>query len=65
MHTKPIPRIGGVAIVGGFYVAIGVLLLLHHGLRTRLMADRAGLLAMLVGGLAIAVAGFCDDLLDA
>lgn len=65
VHTKPIPRIGGVAIVGGFYAAVAVLLIAHPGLRGQLMADGSGLIAMLVGGVAIAIAGFCDDLLDA
>ena len=50
MHKKPTPRIGGIAIIFGFLVAICC-----FGRMTR------ELTAMLVGGAIIAVMGFVDD----
>ena len=62
IHGKPIPRLGGIAIVGGFYAPLLGLLVYRTGLGFFLFADRARLAGLLGGGLAIAALGLVDDL---
>ena len=62
IHGKPIPRLGGLAIVGGFYAPLVALFVYRTGLGFTLFADRARLLGLLGGGLAIAGLGLVDDL---
>lgn len=60
VHGTPIPRLGGVAIVGGFYLAlVGPFVSLWRG---SLIGDPRWLAALLVGGIAVALLGVCDDL---
>lgn len=57
MHKKPIPRIGGIAIVYGFLISVCCF--------SSFMLDgtlNKPLIGILVGGLIIAVLGFLDDL---
>ena len=62
VHGRPIPRLGGVAMVASFYLAVGVLALADPGVRTLLAADGTRTAALLLGGLAIAGLGLHDDL---
>src|ERR1035437_8680263 len=60
VHVTPIPRLGGLAIVGGFYLALaGPFVSLWRG---RLIGDPHRFAALLTGGGAIALLGVCDDL---
>ena len=62
IHGKPIPRLGGIAIVAAFYAPIVALLVYTTGMGTILFADRARAFGLLGGGLAIAALGMVDDL---
>ena len=62
IHGKPIPRLGGVAIVIGFYVPLCGLLLYSTGMGATLFENRARTFGLLGGGLAIAALGLVDDL---
>ena len=62
IHGKPIPRLGGVAIVAGFYVPLTGLLIYSTGMGTILFEDRTRAFGLLGGGLAIAALGLVDDL---
>jgi UDP-GlcNAc:undecaprenyl-phosphate GlcNAc-1-phosphate transferase len=62
IHGKPIPRLGGIAIVAGFYAPVSALLLFTTGMGTLLFADRTRAFGLLGCGLAIAALGLVDDL---
>ena len=62
IHTRPIPRLGGIAIIGGFYVPLIVLLLSHAPLASLMMADRSRIVAVLAGGIIVGALGIYDDL---
>jgi UDP-GlcNAc:undecaprenyl-phosphate GlcNAc-1-phosphate transferase len=61
IHGKPIPRLGGIAIVAGFYAPLCAVLFYTTGMGTLLFADRARAVGLLGGGLAIAALGLVDD----
>ena len=56
LHKEPIPRMGGIAIVLGFMVTMGVLLIFMPELRTLQFAG------FIIGGLAIFGLGAMDDI---
>jgi len=56
LHTKPIPRMGGIAIVLGFMVTMGIALLFMEEIRTLQFAG------FIVGGLIIVGLGMLDDI---
>lgn len=59
VHQGAIPNIGGIAILGGFLVA----LLLGSALRPALVDEyRVELLAIVLGGVLMSLVGFIDDL---
>lgn len=62
IHTRPIPRIGGVAIVAAFYVPLVGLLLYETSVGQMFLSDKSRVVGLFVGGLSIAVLGFYDDL---
>jgi UDP-GlcNAc:undecaprenyl-phosphate/decaprenyl-phosphate GlcNAc-1-phosphate transferase len=62
IHGRPIPRLGGIAIVVAFYVPLVALLLFHSGVGTLFVAERRHALGLFVGGLVIALLGLYDDL---
>ncbi len=62
VHTRPTPRIGGVAIVLAFFVPLVGLLLYETEVGRRFLADVPRVVGLFVGGLAIALLGFYDDL---
>lgn len=61
-HGRPIPRLGGVAIVLAFYAPLAALLFVSSDVGSRFWADSAKALALFAGGLAIAALGVWDDL---
>jgi UDP-GlcNAc:undecaprenyl-phosphate GlcNAc-1-phosphate transferase len=62
VHARPIPRVGGIAIVVAFYVPLVALFFANSAVGQRFWAypDRA--LALFAGGLAVAALGVWDDL---
>jgi UDP-GlcNAc:undecaprenyl-phosphate GlcNAc-1-phosphate transferase len=62
LHGKPIPRVGGVAIVAAFYAPLLALVFVDSDVGRRLYADPQKALALIAGGLAIAALGVWDDL---
>jgi len=62
VHGKPVPRLGGIAIVLAFYAPIVALLLVSSAVGQQWWFARDQATAFLVGGLAIAALGVWDDL---
>ena len=62
IHGRPIPRLGGVAIVLAFYTPLVGLLLFQSGVGQMFLAERDHVIGLFVGGLAIALLGVYDDL---
>ena len=65
VHSARVPRLGGVAIVAGFYAPLLGLILYPTGLGSLFYADASRAFAFLFGGLAIAALGFFDDIFGA
>jgi len=65
MHSARVPRLGGIAIVAGFYAPLLALILYPTGLGSLFYADARGAFAFLFGGLAIAALGIFDDIFGA
>jgi UDP-GlcNAc:undecaprenyl-phosphate GlcNAc-1-phosphate transferase len=62
IHGRPIPRLGGVAMVLAFYAPLLGLLLFHSGVSEMFLEEREKVIGLFVGGLAIALLGVYDDL---
>src|SRR5450432_254628 len=62
IHGRPVPRLGGVAIVLAFYAPLVGLLLFHAGVSEIFLAERQKAVGLFVGGFAIALLGVYDDL---
>ncbi len=62
VHSGRIPRLGGIAIVAGFYAPLLALILYPTGLGSMFYADAVRAFAFLFGGLAIAGLGIFDDI---
>ena len=62
IHGRPVPRLGGIAIVIAFYVPLVGLLFFHSDVGGMFVADRNHAIGLFVGGLAIALLGLYDDL---
>ena len=62
IHGRPVPRLGGVAIVLAFYAPLVGLLLFHNGVSEMFLAERQKVVGLFVGGIAIALLGVYDDL---
>src|SRR5262245_14926340 len=62
IHGRPIPRLGGVAIVLAFYAPLVRLLLFHSGVSELFLAEKQKVIGLFVGGIAIALLGVYDDL---
>jgi UDP-GlcNAc:undecaprenyl-phosphate GlcNAc-1-phosphate transferase len=60
-HGRPVPRLGGVAIVAAFYLSLALLYLLDDHLATQVWENRQPALALAAGGLVIAALGVYDD----
>lgn len=61
-HSSPIPRLGGIGIILGFYVPLGVLYLARHGTSGGCLLSSPTLLVLIIAGPGIAAAGLYDDL---
>ena len=62
IHGRPVPRLGGIAIVIGFYAPLVGLLFFHSDVGSMFVADRSRAIGLFVGGIAIALLGLYDDL---
>lgn len=64
IHAEPIPRLGGVAIWGGFMVAVAAAIVFQRLLPDDVIALRLGreFQGMLLGGLIILLVGMADDI---
>jgi UDP-GlcNAc:undecaprenyl-phosphate/decaprenyl-phosphate GlcNAc-1-phosphate transferase len=62
IHGKPIPRLGGIAIVIAFYAPLAGLLVFRTEVGQLFLAERQHVIGLFVGGLAIAGLGLFDDL---
>jgi UDP-GlcNAc:undecaprenyl-phosphate GlcNAc-1-phosphate transferase len=62
IHGRPVPRLGGIAIVLAFFAPLAGVVLLRTGLGEKLLVDDARAAAFVAGGLAIAALGLYDDL---
>jgi UDP-GlcNAc:undecaprenyl-phosphate GlcNAc-1-phosphate transferase len=62
VHLRPIPRLGGLAIVIGFYAPFLGLAIYRNSLASVFYADSARVVGFFCGGLAIVLLGLYDDL---
>ncbi len=62
VHKEPVPRLGGIAIVGAFYAPLVGLLFTDSSVGRLFFADERKALGLLVGGAVIAMLGVYDDL---
>ena len=62
VHVQPIPRLGGIGIVGGFFAPLCALFLVDSGVGLQFRAQTDLLLGLFVGGVIIAALGLYDDL---
>jgi UDP-GlcNAc:undecaprenyl-phosphate GlcNAc-1-phosphate transferase len=62
IHGRPIPRLGGIAIVLAFYAPLLGLTLFPTGVGEMFLAQRHHVLGLFGGGLTIALLGLYDDL---
>jgi UDP-GlcNAc:undecaprenyl-phosphate GlcNAc-1-phosphate transferase len=65
VHSARVPRLGGLAIVAGFYAPLLALILYPTGLGGTFYAEGPRAFAFLFGGLAIAALGLFDDIFGA
>ena len=62
IHTRPIPRIGGIAIVVGFILPLIGLSFWENDVSTLFFAHPNRVLGLFLGGIAIALLGLYDDI---
>ena len=62
VHTRPIPRLGGVAIVLAFFAPVTGLLFVDAGANLALTHSMPQVIGLYVGGLMIAAVGVYDDI---
>lgn len=62
VHQRPIPRLGGIAIVGGFCAPLIGLLVVDSSVGQMFRASPSLIAGLFVGGMAIAGLGLYDDL---
>ena len=63
IHNKPIPRIGGLAFIGGFFISTALIFLCCEIDKTINFTD-VNLLGFFAGAIIIAITGFIDDVRD-
>jgi UDP-GlcNAc:undecaprenyl-phosphate GlcNAc-1-phosphate transferase len=62
VHARPIPRLGGIGIVGGFFAPLCALFLVDSAVGNQFRAQTALVWGLFGGGLGVAVLGLYDDL---
>jgi UDP-GlcNAc:undecaprenyl-phosphate GlcNAc-1-phosphate transferase len=62
VHTRSIPRMGGIAIVVGFFAPLVALFSLHTGMARTILAQPKTIVALALGSLVIAGLGLLDDM---
>ncbi|MFP2895831.1 MraY family glycosyltransferase [Corallococcus sp. 4LFB] len=62
VHVRPIPRLGGIGIVGGFFAPLCALFIVDSGVGDQFLAQTELIVGLFVGGAIIAALGFYDDL---
>jgi UDP-GlcNAc:undecaprenyl-phosphate GlcNAc-1-phosphate transferase len=62
IHGRPVPRLGGIAIVLAFYTPLVGLLLFQTGVGQMFLAERNHVIGLFAGGVMIALLGIYDDL---
>lgn len=62
IHGAPVPRIGGLAIVGAYYIPLIGLLFVDNGVARMFRSEPLNVVGLFAGGLAIAGLGIYDDL---
>ena len=62
IHGRPIPRLGGIAIVIAFYAPLVGLLIFRSDVGAMFLAERNHVLGLFIGGPLIALLGVYDDL---
>jgi UDP-GlcNAc:undecaprenyl-phosphate GlcNAc-1-phosphate transferase len=62
IHGRPVPRLGGIAIVVAFYAPLVGLLIWHSEVGKMFVAERSHVVGLFVGGFIIALLGVYDDL---
>jgi UDP-GlcNAc:undecaprenyl-phosphate GlcNAc-1-phosphate transferase len=66
IHVREVPRLGGIAIAAGFFIAVSILLLLcGRNLDQQIDRDGARLMALLGGAIVMLALGIYDDLYSA
>ncbi|MFL5353818.1 MraY family glycosyltransferase [Archangium sp.] len=62
VHARPIPRLGGIGIVGGFFAPLCALFVVDSAVGNQFRAQTALVWGLFGGGLGVAVLGLYDDL---
>lgn len=62
IHAHPVPRLGGLAIVGGFFAPLVALAVVDSGVGTHFYMQEKLVVGLFAGGLSIAALGLYDDL---
>jgi UDP-GlcNAc:undecaprenyl-phosphate/decaprenyl-phosphate GlcNAc-1-phosphate transferase len=62
IHGRPVPRLGGIAMVTAFYVPLMALFFFRSEVGRLFLAERKQALGLFVGGILIAILGVYDDL---
>ncbi|QRK12719.1 undecaprenyl/decaprenyl-phosphate alpha-N-acetylglucosaminyl 1-phosphate transferase [Archangium violaceum] len=62
IHVQPIPRLGGIGIVGGFFAPLCALFLVDSGVGNHFQSQTALVWGLFGGGLGVAALGLYDDL---
>src|SRR5215471_1409579 len=64
IHSVPIPRVGGIAVMGAYLGTFVLMLFLPVGVRGLMEANRPFMIHLLPAGALIFVVGLADDLMD-
>lgn len=65
IHSHPVPRLGGVAIVGAFFTPLAALLVVDSGVGLIFRAQEQLVVGLFAGGFSIAALGLWDDFIGA
>jgi len=61
VHARPVPRLGGIAIVVAFFTPLTALFVVDSGVGRQFLANRDLVISLFLGGGAIALLGIYDD----